>query len=99
MIGILILGFACLVIAAVVLLLWRRRGGDRRDGVGFRECVRKPQLRAHLHGYFAAQREMVEDLARKPPSDLVEMLLDDDLAGALKRIARHPQRPGGTTPE
>ena len=78
--GLLIVLGILVVLLAVWMIVgyWRRRlsGGGWNS---FRDWVRKPEWKASMSDYFAMREAAVEELSRRPPEELVEMLLDNTI--------------------
>jgi hypothetical protein len=85
--GLLIVSGILLVLLAfwTIVFFWRRRhtGGGWNS---FRDWVRKPEWKASMSDYFAMREAAVEELSRRPPEELVEMLLDSDFDIARRAI-------------
>ena len=56
----------------------RRMGILGSEGVGFREWVRNPKHRLRMRDMFAERDEVVSQLSKLPPDELVALLLEDD---------------------
>ena len=81
-----VLGIVVVLLAGWMIAgLWRRRqtGGAWNS---FRDWVRKPEWKASMSDYFAMREAAVEELSRRPPEELVEMLLDSDFDIARRAI-------------